>query len=398
MHDVIVIGGGPSGSTMASLLAKAGLRVLVIERETFPRFHIGESLLPGDLAVLDALDVKLPTRGIMHKSGADFVDDRIGKQKTYLFQKALPGTPGHAYQVERACFDEALLRRAEAWGATVHEGERVTQVDTDDGGVSVRTTRDTYKASYVVDASGLDAFLAHSHKSHRPLTDFGLAATFRHLEGIDANAYQEFERTGNIKVMCLQDGWGWMIPLGNQTLSVGMVTRKKGIDPTWLDQTIDENPTMKRLTTGGKLVRKPGLLASFSFKNDRAYGARFVCVGDAGCFLDPVFSSGVSIGMVSAMRASEILIQAFKDNTVHDERLMAPLEHGMQRGYETFASMINAWYHSDLLHHMFFHPEPDQELELGVTSVLALDCWREDNRFQNLLLDSRRRYRGLEKV
>ena len=126
--DVIVIGGGPSGSTAANLLVQGGLSVLVLEKDHFPRFHIGESLLPCDLPIFARLGVSLEGKPYLYKGGAEFIDERTGDYAEYLFCDGLPGTPPHAYQVERAQFDHLLLERSKAVGAVVNDGVRVTDV------------------------------------------------------------------------------------------------------------------------------------------------------------------------------------------------------------------------------------------------------------------------------
>lgn len=392
-RDVVVIGGGPAGSTVANLLAQAGQRVLVLERERFPRFHIGESLLPCDLETFRRLGVDPGRDGFLYKGGAEFLDERIDGQVEYPFADALPGTPDHAYQVDRAKFDACLLERAKEVGAEVHEGERATDVEIGGDGVRVKSERETYEARYVIDATGQDAMLGRRAKTIAPLVDFGLAATFRHYDGIDAGVDRELceEWRGNIKILFVDQGWCWAIPMGGRRISVGLVSRRKGIKSEWLDETIAGSSFLSRVTKGATRSPRPGMIAAFSFHNEKQHGARWSCAGDAACFLDPVFSSGVSLGMVGAMDLADRLAPALREGREAEGALMDEHARHLGHAYDVFATLIHSFYHSSLLHGLFFAKEQDAMLRRGLTSVLAGDVWRDDNPFQEKLMGSKRR-------
>jgi flavin-dependent dehydrogenase len=391
--DVIVIGGGPAGSTVGGLLAQAGVQALVLERETFPRFHIGESLLPCDLAVFARLGLDPARAGYLHKAGAEFLDERVGGHQTYLFDDALPGTPDHAYQVERARFDHWLLDHAQSVGAVVHQNERALEVTTSADAVTVRTSEGTYTARYLVDATGQDALIGRRDRTNTMIEDFGLAATFTHFVDLDPAIDRELCETarGNIKVIFVDDGWCWAIPLGERRISIGLVTRRKGIKTEWLGEMIASSPFLSRVTRGATQVRKPGVLSSFSFHNRVQHGARWSCAGDAACFLDPVFSSGVSLGMVGGADLVDRLVPALRDGSEARADLMNAHATHLGHAYNVFATLINSWYHTTLLHGLFFAAEQDALLRKGVTSVLAGDVWRDDNPFQQKLMASARR-------
>lgn len=396
--EVIVIGGGPAGATVGGLLAKAGVSTLVLERETFPRFHIGESLLPCDLAVFARLGLDPKAAGFLHKAGAEFIDERVGGHQAYLFDDALPGTPDHAYQVERAKFDHWLLEHARSLGAEVHYAERVTEVVLPETGgnekeVIVRSAAGTYRARYVVDATGQDSLFGKRARTNTMIEDFGLAATFSHFVDLDPGIDRELCETsrGNIKIIFVDDGWCWGIPLGDRRISVGLVTRRKGLKPEWLAETIASSPLLTRATKGAAQPHKPAMLSSFSFHNRIQNGSRWSCAGDSACFLDPVFSSGVSLGMVGGVDLVDRLVPALKEGS--EARIDLMNEHASHLGhaYNVFATLINSWYHTSLLHGLFFAAEQDGHLRRGVTSVLAGDVWRDDNPFQQKLMASVRR-------
>jgi flavin-dependent dehydrogenase len=396
-YDVIVIGAGPSGSTAANLLAQQGISVLTLERQVFPRFHIGESLLPIDLPLFTRLGLDASTQGFVRKAGAEFLHEAIGGRMTYTFADALPGTPDHAYQVERSVFDHWLARRAEEVGAEIHYDERVVECDVQEGHVSVTTTAGSYEARYVVDASGQDAFFGRRDKSVEMIEDFGLAAAFTHLHDVDPGVERELlhDAGGSIRILYVEKGWCWLIPLGGRRVSVGLVSRVKGLTPEWLDEQIASSPFVSGVARGARRPKRPVLFGSFSFQNKRHHGARWTTLGDAGCFLDPVFSSGVSLGMLSGELLAHVLAQALKAGTEAAPDLMDDHQRHMGVGYNVFATLIKTFYHSDLLHDLVFSKDQDPALRKGLTSVLAGDLWRTDNPFQNMLMGSQRRAKTL---
>ncbi len=391
LYDVVVLGGGPSGSTAANLLAAGGARVLVLEKAIFPRFHVGESLLPCDLQVFERLGVEL--RGEpqhLYKHGAVFYDEARGSRAAYPFADALAGTADHAYQVERASFDHMLLERAGAVGAEVREGETVIDVELGENGVWVRTERERYRGRYLIDATGQDSFLARRHRTRQRIDDFGLAAVFRHYIDLRSSVAEELAATG---IFFVDDGWLWAIPLGGGRLSVGLVTRKKGIADDWLDAEIARSPELSRWLEGARPETPHYRAGAFSFHNQRPHGRRWACVGDAACFLDPVFSSGVSFGMLGAAHAVDDLLPALRSEREGDPALMEAHAAHMNHGYSVFATLILSLYQRRLLPGLFFTVDQDPELRRGLTSVLAGDVWRDDNPFQQRLWASvRRRY------
>ncbi|MCB9595945.1 MAG: NAD(P)/FAD-dependent oxidoreductase [Sandaracinaceae bacterium] len=391
-YDVAVIGGGPSGSTAAHLLAEGGAKVLVIEREVFPRFHIGESLLPASMEVFERLGFDPCTKDHVRKAGAQFFDEPKGLAATYLFSDSLGGA-AHAYQVDRAAFDLALIEGAERAGATVHQGERVTDVELDEHGRPpiVKTTKGRYEARYVLDATGLDSFFGYANGSRRRIDAFGLGAIFAHYADLKPEIATELAVTGNVKIMFLDDGWIWAIPLGEGRLSVGLVTRRKGLQTHWLDEAMAQSPEMRRILEGATQVGPHHRLASFSFFNDQSYGPRWSCIGDAACFLDPVFSSGVTFAMLGAARAADRLVPALAGGHEGGAELMSEHAAEMKHAYDVFATIILAFYRRRVLPDLFFTSEQSSVLRKGMTSILAGDVWRGDNDFLDMLWRSRMR-------
>ena len=387
--DVIIIGGGPAGSTAANLLSQAGHRVRLLEKEHFPRFHIGESLLPIDLPIFARLGVQLDPAAFIRKDGAEFIDERSGQSATFLFSEALDGTPKSAYQVERSRFDHVLLQRAAALGADVRQGVAVQEVITDQAGASVLTKDGaTHRARFIIDATGQDALLARTNHTVQPLKGFGIAAVFRHYDGIDPAIAAELMATGNIKVLMVPMGWMWLIPLAGRRLSVGIVSQKTGLGPELLASATAESPLIQRLIAGAEAT-EPRIIRNFSYRNRRAYGTRWACIGDAACFLDPVFSSGVSLAMLSAEFLTDRLGAALREGREADPQLMAAHSKHMEVGYRSFAALIHRFYNHEMVRRLFFVETRGEVMRSGITSVLAGDLWREkENPFQQTLLRS----------
>lgn len=390
--DVLIVGAGPGGATAGALLAKQGVSVTIVDKDEFPRFHIGESLLPCDLALFDRLGLDMKALGFLYKGGAEFFDERTGDYAVYLFNEGLPGTPGHAYQVERAKFDKAVLDAAITAGAQFRAGVRVSQIEPDESGVTVQTSVGALRARYVIDATGQDALLAHREKSMRRIEDFGLAAVFRHFEQLSDEVWNELahEGKGNIRILIIEEGWVWVIPLAGQRVSVGVVSRKRGISNELFEQTYAASPMLQHLTKG---CPKSDLriIRNFSYRNLKTRGPRWACLGDAALFLDPVFSSGVSLAMLGGEKFADILAVALREGREDDPELTRPVSEHMAVAYTVFGSLVGAFYQTKIVENIFFAKDPLPAIKQGVISVLAGDVWRDDNEFQKMLLSSKRR-------
>lgn len=397
--DVIVVGAGPTGSACGTFLARAGHRVLVLDAQHFPRFQVGESLLPICLPVLDDLGIEIRPETFVFKRGATFVSEAMNKHRSFNFENALPGPPRHAWQVRRDNFDAQIADRAKSAGAVVHHGVKVAKVDFADEAVTLHcepaTTTDQLPiparltARYLLDATGQGRLLARQFDSIVPYDGFGRSAAVMHFEGIP-DAFERDIGPGNeIQVLILDESWGWIIPLPNRVLSVGLVTRKRGILEA-MEEHVSSSKLIQRWTAGAKRS-EPRPIRNFSYTNTRSYGSRFACVGDASCFLDPVFSSGVALGLVSAQRVTQNLLPALAEGRESDPRLMADHFEELQPGYQAFAGIIDRFYHTNFVKHFFFGDAKEPRFEQEITSILAGDVWRSDNNFQQMLAKAHRR-------
>jgi len=388
LWDVIVVGAGPAGATTSALLARRGFRVLVLEKDHFPRFHIGESLLPAALLVQTDLGVPLDSGEYLFKRGAQFVCEKTNRVAAFDFAEALPGPARHAYHVERSVFDLRLRDRAIELGAVIRHGVKVNGVEIEDSGVRVQTTGGEERGRFFVDATGQDRLLGRLSRSIEPFQHFGKAASFVHYEGIGADAQAEFLPHNDIRVMMVQDGWAWVIPLTGGRLSVGRVSRKQGLSRGDVLDYVAGSPALSRWTQGAR-ASEPRLIGNFSFRNTKAAGARFACVGDSAAFIDPVFSSGVSLAILGGYSLVDKLAPALENGTESDPLLTADTARRMQPAYDTFASLVYRFYNTRFVENFMFGAPEDGELRPGVTSVLAGDVLREDNAFRNMLLTGR---------
>lgn len=398
--EVIIVGGGPAGACAANLLAAAGRDVTVLEREHFPRFHIGESLLPAQLPILERLGVDLDDGPFLRKRGALFIDERSGRRAEFSFAEGMSGTPPFAHQVERSVFDQHLLQVAAERGATVLEGHAVVDVALGDEQVEVEVEvrdgegragdRGRMSARFLVDATGQNALLGRRRKTIEPIRGLGRAAAFRRFDGLRPEIVRELHEHGDVIIKIVDDGWMWGIPLACGGFSVGVVKATGKVEHATLDRELERSPELTRLLEGAT-PSHARVIGNFAYRNTAAQGRRFACIGDAACFLDPVFSSGVLLALKSGERLADLLGPALAEGREDDPELMVPLREHMDRGYDTFHRFIHRFYHTHLIDNMLLAKlTPGQAFRAGVISVLAGDVWRDDNQFQNMLARARR--------
>ena len=317
--DVLVIGGGPAGSTVAPMLARKGYRVVLLEKAHHPRFHIGESLLPANMPLLEKLGVADEVRAIgMEKWGAEFVSPWHGHGQEFRFSEAWDKSMPYAYQVKRADFDLILIRNAAREGAEVIEGCKVGGVDflPDDQGAIVSATHDDgreqrWKTRFVVDASGRDTFLANRFRIKHRNPRHNSSAMYAHFVGARRN---EGQAEGNITIFWFDHGWFWFIPLSDGATSVGATVwpyymKTKGsrpLDQFFLD-TIAMCPPLAERLKDAQAVTAAEATGNFSYVSERNHGANYLLLGDAFAFIDPVFSSGVMLAMNSGIAGAEAI-------------------------------------------------------------------------------------------
>ncbi len=388
LWDVIVVGAGPAGSTAAALLAGRGFDVLVLEKDEFPRFHIGESLLPAGLTVLNDLGIEPDHDAFMFKRGAQFLRESTGLLSSFDFSDALGGPPRHAWHVERASFDTMLRDKASGRGALVRHGVSVIDMQVDAESASVQTSYGTERARFIVDASGQDRFVAKLRQATVPYSQFGKAAAFAHFSGLSDEALEVIGPGSDIRIMMVEGGWLWVIHLPGRRLSVGLVSKKPGLTGHALQREIAVSPLLRCLTHGTEATA-PQLVSGFSYRNDAKSGPRYACIGDAACFLDPVFSSGVSLALLGADGLVQQLAPALDKGSEANAELYREESAKMDEGYRAFALLIYRFYNTRLVDNVVLNSPAEGELRASITSMLAGDVWREGNRFRDMLFRSR---------
>jgi flavin-dependent dehydrogenase len=381
---VAVIGGGPAGSTAATLLAKCGYLVIALEKAHHPRFHIGESLLPMNLPIFERLGVSDKVRALgVFKPGADFEADNARGYNTYAFSRAIGNSPPHAYQVYRQEFDRMLYAHARECGADAREGHEVIAVNQNgarDTLLEVRTDEARsyqIQARYVMDASGRDTFLSAKKKLRRKNLEHQSAAIFGHFRGAQL---REGEDAGNISIYRFDHGWMWMIPLPQGVMSVGAVCRpdylkqRKGRSVEFLLETLKLSDGLWRRLEHAELIdQEVRVTGNYSYDSKRMGGIGWVMIGDAFAFLDPVFSSGVYLAMSGAEQAVAVVDQALRDPAC-EARLLRRLERRQRAGMKRFSFFIYR-FNGPVMTQLFRHPKNTLKLEQAVISMLAGDLF-----------------------
>jgi len=382
--DVLVIGAGPAGSTAATLLAERGHRVVLLEKAHHPRFHIGESLLPANLPLFERLGVAEEIRAIgMQKWGAEFVSPWHGRNEIFEFKDATNPQLPYAYQVRRSQFDEILVRRAGQAGAQVIEGCRVHAADVSAGAQFVRVEArhdderaESWRARFLVDASGRDTFLAAQLGAKRRNRKHSSAAIYAHFAG--AQQYPE-RRAGNISIYWFEHGWLWFIPLADGASSVGAVVwpaylkeRRVSLTEFFLATITKCAPLAARLRHA-QLVSAVEATGNYSYSASHSHGERYLMIGDAYAFIDPVFSSGVWLAMNSAAVAAEA-IDACLHHPARARRALRRFDRVMRHGPRVFSWFIYR-VTNPTMRDLFMHPGEQFGMKRAVLSVLGGDIF-----------------------
>ncbi len=397
----MILGGGPAGSTAGALLAGAGLETVIVEGERFPRFHVGESLLPHTLPLLDQLGVHDAVRSLPHtrrKDGASFVTHDGARHVVYWFDEAFPPAIPHAYQVRRDEFDHALLDNACRRGAELLAGWRAIAPRWDGHRLDGLVLRDpegrqvVMRSRAFLDASGQSSFMAGRMGWRFPYQRHRKVAAVSHFAGAWLPPGRE---AGNITIALTAGGWFWLIPFADDTVSVGVVLdldtwRAYGGDSEAVfAAAVTATPEVARRLAGARRLIPFAAIQNFSYRVMHVGGDGFCLVGDAAGFLDPVFSTGVFIGTTTGASAARDVIEALGRRGRVEGNDFGPtiaLTHTLHR---IFFSFIRAYYDPHFLA-FFFNPSNALRLQAAVVSILAADVlrpgtWRRTARYRLLL-------------
>jgi flavin-dependent dehydrogenase len=361
--DIIIVGGGPAGSTAGTLLAQRGWNVAIFEKETLPRFKIGESLLPGSLCTFERMGVKekLDRADVIVKYGGKIVS-ACGTRCKYPT----------AYQVERSMFDKLLLDHAAETGCRVSRGVQVTDIGFDTDGVTVQTGEDRFRARYIIDCSGRNSLIGARFKLRQNYPHLRKFSLFAHFEGVD----REEGINGTLtKMIRGKDRWIWMIPINAKKTSIGVVLdaetfkRMKLKPEIAYNQILQENPEVIGQMSRAERITEVHAAGDFSYRNKRFTGERWVLAGDAAGFIDPVWSSGVFIAVLSGERAADMLDRTLRQPGRRAAEF-ARYERHLGRVMDLYLKFVTAWYTQEFAE-VFFNPKQFFQVVPAVNSILA---------------------------
>jgi flavin-dependent dehydrogenase len=380
LYDVIIIGGGPGGSTAGSALAQQGKKVLILEREKFPRFHVGESLIPFGNEELRAIGVwdQLTKSNFVPKLGAEFVLGNSTAGIQIVFGKHLPPHYAQTFQVERSRFDNILIDHAASSGCEVWQETLVQSFEVNDDGAKVVCKRGDQtielQSRWLLDASGRDAFLGK--RMNLPKDDLGMPkkfATFAHFKGVKRN---DPPADGYITIVRLDFGWFWMIPLDEVKTSIGLVQtlehyKATGLKPNeCFEKVVASYPEIRRRMENAERVGDYNVVSDYTYRYEVNAGNRWLLIGDAAGFIDPIFSSGVMLSIKSGYLAANKIISADQAGTALslDEQKRYTKKVGQMS--KVFLRMIKMFYDRNGFE-VFMTPAPDPQMEWAVFNLVA---------------------------
>ena len=378
VYDAIVIGGGPGGSSAATFLRQAGRTVLVLEKEVFPRFHIGESLLPYNRIVFEQMGVlpKLEAAGLLKKWGAQFHIGNGSKMLKLVFRRGKFTREPSAYQVERSHFDHLLLKHAAESGAEIREGVHVTGFALNDDDVTVEARENgaakSYRAKFLIDASGRGNFTGNQQKIREVHPKLKKIAVFGHFAGVKLD---EGEAQGDTVIVRLENKWFWIIPLSAEKVSVGCVmdaeefARAKQSPEAVFQGVVDSCTVARERMVDARLLNTIQTTSDFSYRNKRFVDRRLIRVGDAAGFMDPIFSAGVYLAMSSGKLAAEAVSQSI---TAGDDgvRRFRSYEKRVRTAMEFYWRMVEGYYTTPFME-LFMEPRDKFSMPAAITAVLA---------------------------
>lgn len=384
-----IIGGGPAGSTAATLLSRAGRRVIVLEREKFPRFHIGESLLPFSMQTFNRLGLQEKLRAnFVEKFGGEIAEAGGEKAAKFYFKDGFASRTDRSYQVTRSKFDKMLLDHAGESGAEICEEISVDDVSFHNDGVTLRV-RDLRKvgvsdpggrkveaevcAKYLIDASGRNSVVGSKFRLKKNYQHLQKLSLFAHYEGVEREAGIDGTLTRMVRTL---NSWFWVIPLENDRTSIGIVLeaadfKKSGLSAEeFFERAIAEQPLVRNRIGEGRRISQVYTAADFSYRSERLTGDRWLLAGDAAGFIDPVFSSGVFLAVLAGEQAADVLHEVL-DHPKKGRRLFRHYERLVNRAMDVYLRFVESWYAGKEFIEVFLTPTTLFQIPPAVNAVLG---------------------------
>lgn len=375
-YDVIIIGAGPGGTVAGAALARGGRRVAIVERLAFPRFKIGESLLPNGNKVLKEIGVweKVCAGGFMRKNGAEFINSTGTRHVINRFANGLAGGDGYTWQVERCRFDKLLLDHAVESGCTLYQPVAVTKV-ADRGDRVVVTLGDgrTLTAAHLVDAGGREHLAGKAFGvGHDKIPYPPRLAVYNHFHGVPESPG---DRYGNIIITRSGRNWTWNIPLDKEKTSYGVVAvaadyKASGLSPeAFFRKAVAESPAMREIMKDAVPCDEFRMVADYTYSLNTFGGARWIAAGDAACFIDPIFSSGVYLALTSGLNAARLILRHKPEETFRPREIASYTEK-YKRGVYVMRELIEQFY-EDAGCAVFLTPHHRWGIAAAVNSIVA---------------------------
>ena len=396
--DILVLGAGPAGCAVGTFLARAGRNVALLDAHRHPRHHIGESLLPASMPILNDLGISSESLAAQFqpKYGARFFDPPTGRLVTFGFE-ATPGSLSPSFQALREPFDLLLANSARAAGCRILEDATIESLDESANRPLVTLPSPdnrTLQCQFLIDATGRSSLIAARRREKRPLTGYGRLAIYNYFTGLAPHDDQDPHYVTMYLFPPGQSGWVWLIPLKDGRTSVGVVYR----DPPDISETgparthalfwhaVRAIPRLETRLRDAHPTDAYRANADYSFTIDHTFspsgGPRWMAIGDAAGFLDPIFSSGVHLALASAQHAAPAILESLQSGSARP--LEAHAAH-MAVGFKVFRAFVHRFYNRDLVQNLFFMPNKPPEIHAAVTRILAGHVWDKTNPVLQLL-------------